>query len=295
MAKAKPPPHGRTVASDLIDVWDAKTFDGELSALLAKEGDFVRNYMTTDHRVFLVHDLGRSPERPMLRPENPYTSAFGALKEAISELMQSRTIRAWHYTRLTAAEVEKLRDEGIHLSTPATLRARLDCLVASAALSPQLADALYVESLFHSDQLEARSGKFWMTSHPVAIDDSGVRPLMAHWGGEVASFWTKDPALLAPLATTGIPRVIEVAVPLAVTSKSYSAAGAVIATFGRTLGCIPGSHSFDIYLTTPLPPDSVLLVHSEGDSSFHTIGLSYPERYVDVDKAHWKELTGEDG
>ena len=294
MAKAKPPPNGRIVASDLIDVWDAKTFDEELSALLAKEADLVRNYMTRDHRIFLAHDLGRGPVVSMLRPENPYASAFGALKEAIRELMQSRAMRAWHYTRLTTAEVEKLRDEGIHLSTPATLRARLDFLVACAGLSRQLADTLHAESPFHSDQLEARSGKFWMASHPVAIDDGGVRPLMAHWGGEVASFWTKDPALLAPLATTGIPRVIEVAVPLAVTSKTYSAAGAVIATFGRTLGCIPGSHSFDIYVTTPLPPDSVLRVHSEGDSSFHTMGLSYPAGYLDVDLGHWKELTGED-
>lgn len=90
------------MASDLIDVWDRKTFDGELGAILAEKADVVRSYMTTDVRIFLAHGLGRGPERSIVRPENPYASAFLALSETIGERMRSRTIRAWHYTRLTA-------------------------------------------------------------------------------------------------------------------------------------------------------------------------------------------------
>jgi hypothetical protein len=152
--------------------------------------------MTTDHRILAANDLGDGPDRFIVRPENPYASSFVALREAIGERMWSRTIRAWHYTRLMAVEVETLRDDGIHLSTPARLRTRSDFLVASGALSAQLADTLYAASPFHSNQLAARSGKFWMVSHPVAINNGVVEPLMAHWGGEVASMWTKDTALL---------------------------------------------------------------------------------------------------
>jgi hypothetical protein len=282
------------MALGLIDVWDAKTFDKELAAILAKEADLVRNYMTTDHRIFLSHDLGRGPERSILRPDNRYASAFLALRDGIGDKMQSRTIRAWHYTRLAEPEVMALRRDGIHLSTPATLRARLDALVASGGLGMQLADALYVASPFHSDQLGARSNKFWMVSHPLAIDDGGVMPLMAHWGGEVASMWTKDPALLTPLAATGKPRVLELAVPLALTRHSYPAGEAVIATFGRTLGCVPSKHAFDLYVAAPLGPDALVEVHSEGDASFDALGQSYPKGYVDVDIGPWKELTGDD-
>ena len=171
------------MSSGLIDVWDAKTFDQELDAILVKEADLVRNYMMIDHRIFLYHDLGRGPERSVLRPENPYTSDFLALEEVIGRLMQPRTIRAWHYTRLTTEEVDSLRREGIHVSTPRTLRSRLDSLVASGALSAQLADTLYAASPFHGDQQGGRSGKFYMASHPVEIQDGGVKPLMAHWGG----------------------------------------------------------------------------------------------------------------
>ena len=80
--------------SGLIDVWNAKTFDCELSAALAEEADLVRNYMTTDHRIFVAHELGRGLEGSIVRPENPYASAFIALKDAIGERMRSRTIRA---------------------------------------------------------------------------------------------------------------------------------------------------------------------------------------------------------
>ena len=65
------------MASGLIDVWGLKTFDDELSEILANEADLVRNYMTTDHRIFLAHDLGRSPERSFMRPENPTPPQFG--------------------------------------------------------------------------------------------------------------------------------------------------------------------------------------------------------------------------
>jgi len=82
--------------------------------------------MTTDHRIFLAHELGRGTEKSILRPDNPYAGAFIALKEAIGKKMHSRAIRAWHYTRLTDLEVDALRRDGIHASTPATLRPQIE-------------------------------------------------------------------------------------------------------------------------------------------------------------------------
>ena len=280
--------------SSLIDVWSVQTFDEDHRIVLTKHVDLVRNYMKTENEIFVTYELGRTPVRPLARPTHSYAGAFLALEEALGELMQSRTIRAWHYTRLTAPEVDALHHDGIHLSTPATLRNRLDAAAAGGAVDAHLANALYAASPFHSDQLGARLDKFWMVSHPIAIDDPGVQPLMAHWGGEVASMWTKDPVLLAPLAVTGKPRVIEVAAPLAVTRQSYNAAKAVVATFGRSLGCVLSKHAFDLYITRPLSANAVLRIHTEGDASFNAIGLTYPEGYVDVDIGYWKELTGED-
>jgi len=119
--------------------------------------------------------------------------------------MNSRAIRAWHYTRLTDHEVDLLRRNGIQLSTLSVLRARLDAQVEARAFTAETAAALFAASPFHEQQ-EPRSNKFWMTSHPIAINDGGVAPLMAHWGGEGASMWMKDPALLGQVATLGAPR-----------------------------------------------------------------------------------------
>jgi hypothetical protein len=152
--------------------------------------------------------------------------------------METRTIRAFHYTRLTEDEVTSLFRSGVHVSTPETLRQRLEAVVVSGGLAGDVANRLYAESPFHSDQFHARSGKFWLTSHPVAVDDGGVVPLMEHWGGEVASMWVRDLALSAPLLKLGRARIIEIAVPLSATKHSYHAGKAVVATFARCCGAI---------------------------------------------------------
>jgi hypothetical protein len=103
--------------------------------------------------------------------------------------------------------------------------------------------------------------------------------------------WTKDPVLLATLAAMGRPYIVELAVPLAQTRHSYSAAQAVVATFGRALGCFPSKYAFDLYVTTALPADWILRVHSEGDPSFHRMGVKYPLGYLHVDLGHWEELN----
>ena len=279
------------MADRLIDVWDAKTFDPELTAGLHDQVDVITAYVARDREIFLAHELGRS--RSLMRPENAHAGAFIALKEAMGEAMQDRTIRAWHYTRLTDAEVELAGRDGIHLSTPQTLRTRFAALVASGDLTSAHAEALYAASPFH-EQLKSRSDKFWMTSHPTAIDDGGVEPLMDHWGGEVASMWMKDEALLAPLATIGQPRILEMAVPLALTNHAFSAACAVVATYGRAHGAHPEKKAFDLYVNQPLPPSALLAVHSQGEASFDAMGRSHPAGFVDVSIGFWKELTGED-
>jgi hypothetical protein len=95
------------VFSGLIDVWNAKTFDSELIAMLEEKADLVWNYMTTEHAIFLAHNLGRDSEVSAIRPNNLYASAFLAFEEAIGERMQARIMRAWHYSRLTAAELDR--------------------------------------------------------------------------------------------------------------------------------------------------------------------------------------------
>lgn len=270
----------------LIDVWNAETFDADLMGHLMAARDLVHDYLNTDRQIFLSYDLGRGPTRPLIRPENPFAGKFIALTESLAAHMRRRTIRAWHYTRLTDGEVDLMRREGVQLSTPATLHLRLGSLVTAGLLRQDTADALYAASPFHSNQRDARAGKFWMTSHPVARTDGGVVPLMAHWGGEVASMWVDDPDLLAPLAVVGRPRVLELAVLLAVTNHAFRASEAIIGTFGRMLGCHSDKHGFDLYVTTALAGDALLALYTEGDPAFEALGRGYPQEFVDIEPNH---------
>jgi hypothetical protein len=245
------------MADAVIDVWDVRTFDAELIAALEGNADLIRDYLKMDREIFLSHDLGRGP-RSMLRPDNPHAANFLRLQEAIGREMQKRAIRAFHYTRLTDEEVGSLKRNGIHLSTPVSLKRRLNDLVRAGSLTHDIAKALYAQSPFHSDQLKSRSDKFWMVSHPIAVDDGGVVPLMKHWGGEVASMWVEDETLTSPLALIGKPRVIEVSVPMSATRHSYNAGKAVVATFARSRGSIPEKHAFDVYTFQDLPPRAIL-------------------------------------
>jgi hypothetical protein len=276
---------------NVIDVWDSATFDAELLDQLESEAGWILRYFETDQRIFLEHDLGRN--RSIVRPENPYAERFLRITEAITRAMDERTIRAWHYTRLTDAEDEALRLDGVHLSTPETLQRRLAAVVAAGAISSEAASQLYAQSPLHSQQHETRVNRFWMTSHPINVEDGGVEPLMSHWGGEAASMWVRDEALLAPLSRIGRPRVIELAVPVISADCAFSAARAVIATFARLRGGTPDKLSFDLRVMSPLPPLAVLAVHTEGEPAFEGMGRSYPAGFVDVAIGRWKELTGE--
>jgi hypothetical protein len=117
---------------------------------------------------------------------------------------------------------------------------------------------------------------------------------MAHWGGEVASFYLKHPGHLVTLAGIGRRCVVELAVPLALTRHAHWAGEAVIATFGRSLGCIPAKYQFDLYVSSPLPGSAVLAVHTDADPTFGAMAVTYPPGFIDVSIGRWNELTGED-
>lgn len=192
--------------------------------------------------------------------------------------MKSRSIRAFHNTRLTDDEVETLLSEGIHLSSLERLRARLARLVGSSDLTEEEAEALQDASPFQTQQA-TREGKFWMTSHPLTICDGGLEELLGIWGGEVASFHLQDDLLKSKLSKIGRPRVVEVAVPISTSQHAHSSAQAAIATFTAKFGYPSDRKEFDLYVTSPLPSSAILRINSAGEESFEQMGRSYPDSF----------------
>lgn len=260
-----------------IDVWNLDTFDEALLAELNSESELLRDYALSDKRQFLEREAANGW---VPTASNPYAAERNYF---VMPAIEQRTIRAWHYTRLTDDEVALLKSEGVYVSTLEHIRRRLDVQVSARTLSAETADALYAASPFHQ-QHDSRAGKSWMTSHPISTDNSGVELLMKLWGGEGVYFWLRDPKLIERVRSFGRPRVIELAVPLGVTHHAYSAAKAVVATFVRTLDCDPDWSAFDLYTTSALSADAVLNIHTEGEPNFAALARGYPGTFVDRER-----------
>lgn len=164
----------------IIDVWDVGTFDSELRSNLDTHSDVIRDYMLISRRQWLEREAF---DHTIPYPENPYADEFIWVMEHIMlRLMEARTIRAWHYARLTNEEVDVLRQGGIYPSSPDTFRLRFAAQVAAGTFSQEVADRLFADSPYQSDQFDSRSGKFWMVSHPYNVEYYGVTLLLESWG-----------------------------------------------------------------------------------------------------------------
>lgn len=148
-----------------IDVWDVATFDSALAAQLAANADVIRDYLHTDHQIFLSHDLGRGGGRVILRPENPYADDFYALKDTIgttsvkvaTDLTQApardrswqKTARVWSSPGIGIVIVRSRRCDQFHLPimepimTPTRLR---ECLQSLHWPTTTLAEVLRCEA-----------------------------------------------------------------------------------------------------------------------------------------------------
>jgi hypothetical protein len=270
-----------TLPVAIIDVWDIETFDAELRSSLDAHADLIQDYMSTNRRQWLEREAS---DHTGAHPENTFASAFMRVEEYIvTPLVKARTIRAWHYTRMTDREVDIIRRDGIYPSSIANFRARLDAEVVAGSFSAEIADRLFTDSPYQSGQRASRSGKFWAVSNPHSIDDSGVELLVESWGGEAAYFWQRDKGLQELLKQIGHARVLEVAIPLSYSRHAFYAARAVVATYGRMLGCVPDNGGFDLYTSQPLPAQNVIVIHSDGDRSFATMARGYPASFIEPD------------
>jgi hypothetical protein len=133
------------MATRLIDVWDVETFDEDLLGKLRARAELVRNYIVTNREILESEASGLT----LVYRSNSYSQSYHRLLEQVDRDMETRTIRAWHYTRLTDAEFEAMQTTGIKLSSLEAIRQRFNMQVAAKEISADTADALYAASPFH--------------------------------------------------------------------------------------------------------------------------------------------------
>lgn len=257
----------------VIDVWDIESYDSALRGLLAANDRLITDYARVDREI----DAEYRASRLGLRRDNPHAPAYYRLIDAVADEMRRRTIRGWHYSRLTDDEIERLLVSGLEPSSLDGLRRRLNARVAAADFTEEQAEAIYRSSPFH-EQLGSRAGKIYMVAMPEPLEESGLEEIIGHWGGESAFFWQRDPQILALLQATGRAAIIEIAMPL-VSSRHHGAAGqSAVHRFARSLGCDVAPYDFELYSVDPLPGSAIRAVHRQDDALFGRVGSDYPDR-----------------
>jgi hypothetical protein len=246
----------------VLDTSAPTTFDDELLDALRNHHSLIQGYLLREREIFETYDNYYGRGRPLCRPHNQFWSPFQALRDSLIPLMETRAIRGFHYTRMTDEELEIMRANGISLSTPSFLEMRLNALVSADLLTFDEVKIILDQSPFKT-QLDIRQNMFWMVSSRVNMDDQGVKPLLATWGGEVASMFLKDNDLFAKLQSIGRPRMVEVCAPISATDKAYSAACSVVAAYALQHGWPSEDGVFDFYVTKDLPANALLDVFTQ--------------------------------
>ena len=277
------------MTTEIIDIWNAKTFTEDVQAFLREHSETIIRY----HRIEQQTD--EETERLQewrLRPRNPFSDAYNRTVESLSDLMASKTIRAFHYTRMVDFEVEDVLANGFYAPTTedsfVRLSERVGRLVSAGHLTIQEGDRIFSSSpLNDSEQLSARQG-FWMTTGAFRPEDGSVRLLLDNWGGEVGYFWideSQDPDLLTRVQSIGRGRIFELAVPMTdkdgrPLSRCWSAAKDIVNVLASSYGFQTDRLGFDLAVKSPLPASAILAFHTEGDESYTTFGVSNPDREV---------------
>lgn len=151
------------------------------------------------------------------------------------DVLQPFAITGWHCTRLTDAEIDQILREGMQLPDTAMLNRRIDALVASGDLAPDIAARLKAK---HQCGDTNRAGMVWFCFfHPRLAGESGIERFFRHWGGEALyNSHERDPITSPAISVIGTPCVVEADIPIASLGKHGGLSFKIVRRFLKRRG-----------------------------------------------------------
>ncbi|MBJ7317558.1 MAG: hypothetical protein JHC96_02055 [Brevundimonas sp.] len=251
-----------------MDVWDVASFpEPVIEALRAVDGAFVAHTLNVTQNRY-EPDPTDEPRRLGL--------------DVIARTMAGVTIRAWHYGRLCADEVELLMREGLWPTSQHRRNMRLRTRQDAGDLTSDDVASLTACCELNTDSFGVKDGAVFMTSTPRHPEEDYVCSLLASWGGEALARPRAGTPLGQRLALIGEPAVLEIALPFDLL-PDWRRGLVVEAIEGGWLarqGCGVTENGRDLHVIEPLAPERILRVLRPCDHDFHTLGKSYPTAAV---------------
>lgn len=152
-------------------------------------------------------------------PSNPHRARYDALLALAEAQLRGHRLVGYHCTRLTPAEVGKIRREGLRALSPDLVRERLESLVDAGEMSAAKCRFFQEHTALHShlaNRHGRRTGLVWLCPNRSTLRvPSMVYRLFRSWGGEALyAGFEDDPAMIALLTALGKPAIVKCAVPL---------------------------------------------------------------------------------
>lgn len=175
----------------LIDLTDANAWSGFAVDHFKQHGETYRAW----HRGSCGH--------------HTFDRAIGALTDRLKQF----SLRGWHCTRLTEAEIGEIEADGMCLPNSAMLERRINRLLATGHLNEEVAALLRAQN---SADDPYRAGMLWFCFFPPGrAGEGGIGRFFRHWGGEALYVHHEDnPVSSSALRGIGIPCVVEAEVPV---------------------------------------------------------------------------------
>lgn len=186
-----------------------------------------------------------------------FDRAIAALGKALCQY----SIRGWHCTRLTDKEAADVQTGGLAPLSTSLIERRIATQVQRGALSATVGDILRGA---HKGDASNRAGMIWFCFFPpYEAGEGGIHRLLRYWGGE-ATYWAheSDANVALVLRQLGVPCIVEVDVPVAWLSSTFSVAMSIarrdLIHHGES---VIEPIRFEAYATQAIPGDCVREVH----------------------------------
>jgi hypothetical protein len=164
------------------------------------------SHLDKNHNIYIGWESGR--KRP---PASGYDAAIYELKDIVRS--SDYTMRGYHCTRLTEAEIQTILASGMFLPNQAMLHKRIADVAAAGMLEESVAQLLMSDNQANDPH---RANMLWFCFFPPRIaGQRGIERFFRSWGGEALYNSHEDDPIIGPvLAKIGVPCIIEALVPL---------------------------------------------------------------------------------
>ncbi|MGY3548187.1 hypothetical protein ACVWZ4_003577 [Bradyrhizobium sp. USDA 4472] len=145
--------------------------------------------------------------------DRPTGAAYDRAIGDVNSALQPHSLVGWHCTRLTDEEVAIIRATGLSLPNAKKLDVRIDRVVSSGQLDPDVAARLKAKN--QADE-PYRAGRLsFCFFAPSKAGEAGINRFFRCWGGEALyNSHERDPVNSKALGAIGTPCIVEAEVPI---------------------------------------------------------------------------------